>query len=76
MRQQACPSAERSAFTVGLLNALHTYKPAYVSSLQIAEEACQIEIDVLKQPIGRQDQLLVRARAPLQAKPERCGTEG
>src|SRR5450432_2675060 len=47
-----------STFTVALLNALHTYKHEYVSSQQLAEEACKIEIDVLKQPIGKQDQFI------------------
>lgn len=47
-----------SSFTVALLNALHTYKEEYVSSSQLAEEACHIEIDVLKQPIGKQDQFI------------------
>ncbi len=45
-----------SAFAVGLLNALHLYRGDRVSAGQLAEEACRIEIDVLGQPIGRQDQ--------------------
>jgi D-glycero-alpha-D-manno-heptose-7-phosphate kinase len=45
-----------SAFAVGLLNALHTYRGERVSAGQLAEEACHIEIDVLGQPIGKQDQ--------------------
>ncbi|MGH2587584.1 MAG: GHMP kinase, partial [Dehalococcoidia bacterium] len=45
-----------SAFAVGLLHALHTYRGERVSPAQLAEEACHIEIDVLKQPIGNQDQ--------------------
>ncbi|HYR89064.1 MAG TPA: GHMP kinase [Terriglobia bacterium] len=45
-----------SSFAVGLLNALHTYRGERVSALQLAQEACQIEIDVLKHPIGKQDQ--------------------
>lgn len=47
-----------SSFTVALLNALHTYKHEFVSSLQLAEEACHIEIDLLGQPIGKQDQFI------------------
>src|SRR5450432_722865 len=47
-----------STFTVALLNALHTYQHDFVSSEQLAEEACHIEIDVLKQPIGKQDQYI------------------
>lgn len=45
-----------SAFLVGLLNALHAYKREMVSSKTIAEEASQIEINLLKEPIGKQDQ--------------------
>lgn len=47
-----------SSFTVALLNALHTYKREFVSSRQLAEEACSIEIDRLKEPVGRQDQYI------------------
>jgi D-glycero-alpha-D-manno-heptose-7-phosphate kinase len=47
-----------SSFTVALLNALHTFKHDFVSSRQLAEEACHIEIDVLKEPIGKQDQYI------------------
>ena len=45
-----------SAFAVGLLNALHAFKGERVSAGQLAEEACHIEIDVLGEPIGKQDQ--------------------
>lgn len=45
-----------SSFAVGLLNALHTYKGERVSAIQLAQEACQVEIDILKHPIGKQDQ--------------------
>lgn len=47
-----------SSFTVALLNALHTFKHDFVSSKQLAEEACRIEIDLLKEPIGKQDQYI------------------
>jgi D-glycero-alpha-D-manno-heptose-7-phosphate kinase len=45
-----------SSFAVGLLNALHAYRGERVGPGQLAEEASHIEIDVLKQPIGKQDQ--------------------
>ena len=45
-----------SAFTVGLLNALYAYKGIVVSKGRLAQEACEIEIDILKEPIGKQDQ--------------------
>ena len=44
------------SFAVGLLNALHAFRGERVSAGQLAEEASYIEIDVLKQPIGKQDQ--------------------
>jgi D-glycero-alpha-D-manno-heptose-7-phosphate kinase len=45
-----------SSFAVGLLNALHAYRGERVSAGQLAEEASYIEIEVLKEPIGKQDQ--------------------
>lgn len=47
-----------SSFTVALLNALHAYKRDFVTQKQLAEEACYIEIDVLGEPIGKQDQYI------------------
>lgn len=45
-----------SSFTVGLLNALYAYKGKVVSTAKLAQEACEIEIDILGEPIGKQDQ--------------------
>ncbi len=45
-----------SSFTVGLLNLLYTHKNEIASQKQLAEEAGEIEIDILKEPIGKQDQ--------------------
>ena len=45
-----------SAFTVGLLHALHAYSGRYAAADQLAKEACAIEIDRCGEPIGRQDQ--------------------
>jgi len=45
-----------SSFTVGLLNALYAYKEKMVSKNDLAAQACEIEIDILKEPIGKQDQ--------------------
>jgi D-glycero-alpha-D-manno-heptose-7-phosphate kinase len=47
-----------SSFTVALLNALHTYQSDYVSRKELAEEACHVEIDILGEPIGKQDQYM------------------
>ena len=48
--------AGSSSFAVGLLHALHAYRGERVSPGQLAEEATHIEINVLKEPIGKQDQ--------------------
>jgi len=45
-----------SSLAVGLLNALYAYKGQIASAGKLAEQACEIEIDILKSPIGRQDQ--------------------
>lgn len=44
------------AFISCLLRALHAYKGEKVSRRQLAEEACKIEIEILKAPVGKQDQ--------------------
>ena len=45
-----------SAVTIGPLNALSSLAGNPMSSEELAKEACRIEIDVLGQPIGKQDQ--------------------
>lgn len=45
-----------SSFAVGLLNALYTYVGERLSAGELAKRACQIEINVLGHPIGKQDQ--------------------
>ncbi|PTB30334.1 GHMP kinase [Paraburkholderia caribensis] len=45
-----------SAFTVGLLHCAYAYLGVYKSKHDLAAEACEIEIDILKEPIGKQDQ--------------------
>ncbi len=45
-----------SSFAVGVLHALYSYKGTFVSKERLAREACEIEIDILKNPIGKQDQ--------------------
>ena len=51
--------ASSSALAVGTLNALHRYKGETVTPDQLAKEACHIEIEVLGQRIGIQDQYAV-----------------
>jgi len=45
-----------SALTVGLLNALFAYRGEPRNARELAELACRIEIEVLGEPIGKQDQ--------------------
>lgn len=45
-----------SAVTVGLLNALYHYIGELPTKEELAKNACKIEIDILKSPIGKQDQ--------------------
>jgi len=45
-----------SSYTVGLLNVLYEYKGLKVDKFQLANDACNIEINICKEPIGKQDQ--------------------
>jgi D-glycero-alpha-D-manno-heptose-7-phosphate kinase len=47
-----------SSYLVGLLNAMHTLLQDQATPHKLAEEACQIELEVLKKPIGKQDQYM------------------
>lgn len=47
-----------SSLTVGLLNAFYAYHGKTVPVKQLAQEACRIEIDILGEPIGKQDQYI------------------
>jgi len=47
-----------SCYIVGLLNALHHGRRDYVSLQSLAEEACHIELEILKEGIGKQDQYM------------------
>jgi D-glycero-alpha-D-manno-heptose-7-phosphate kinase len=46
------------SFTTALLKALHVLKKTLVHPSTLAEQACHIELDVLKEPIGKQDQYI------------------
>lgn len=46
------------SFTVGLLNALYTHVGKNISRKQLADLACHIEMDLLKEPVGKQDQYI------------------
>jgi D-glycero-alpha-D-manno-heptose-7-phosphate kinase len=47
-----------STVTVGALHAMYTYQGEMVSAETLAREACRIEMDILKKPIGIQDQYI------------------
>jgi D-glycero-alpha-D-manno-heptose-7-phosphate kinase len=45
-------------FTVALLKGLHSHTRRHVTNRELAEEACRLEIDQLKRPVGKQDQYI------------------
>ena len=47
-----------SCYLVGLLNALRALMQKPVPPQELAEEACEIELEILKKPIGKQDQYM------------------
>jgi len=47
-----------SSFTTALLKGLHTYRRNLIHPQELAEQACKVEIDILKEPIGKQDQYI------------------
>jgi D-glycero-alpha-D-manno-heptose-7-phosphate kinase len=47
-----------STYTVGLLHALHAFAGRHAGARRLAEEACDIELDRLRKPIGKQDQYI------------------
>jgi D-glycero-alpha-D-manno-heptose-7-phosphate kinase len=46
------------SFTTALLKALHAYQKNPIRPEALAEESCHIELDVLREPIGKQDQYI------------------
>jgi D-glycero-alpha-D-manno-heptose-7-phosphate kinase len=51
-----CGLGASSSFLVSLLNGLYAYRKEYLTLKELAECACTIEIDILGEPIGKQDQ--------------------
>jgi len=45
-----------SSVTIGLLNAFYIYQGISQTAETLAKDACEIEIDILGKPIGKQDQ--------------------
>lgn len=46
------------SFATALLKALHTYRKNIIHPRELAEQACHIEIDLLKESVGKQDQYI------------------
>jgi D-glycero-alpha-D-manno-heptose-7-phosphate kinase len=46
------------SFVTALLKALHTYQKNLIHPQELAEQACHIELDILSEPIGKQDQYI------------------
>lgn len=46
------------SFTTALLKALHAYQKDLIHPAELAEQACDIELNRLKEPIGKQDQYI------------------
>jgi D-glycero-alpha-D-manno-heptose-7-phosphate kinase len=46
------------SFTTALLKALHAHRRTLVHKEELAEQACHIELELLKEPIGKQDQYI------------------
>ena len=46
------------SFTTALLKALHTHNNSLVHPAELAAQACEIELNRLKEPIGKQDQYI------------------
>ncbi|MDR3476833.1 MAG: galactokinase [Gammaproteobacteria bacterium] len=46
------------SFTTALLKGLHTLKKNLIHPRELAEEACHIELNLLNEPIGKQDQYI------------------
>jgi len=47
-----------STFLVSVLNALHSFRGEKTTPEKLASDACKIEIDILGEPIGKQDQYI------------------
>ena len=51
-------SVRPGAFTVGVLRAIYAYRREHVTAANLAQEACEIEIERLGRPVGKQDQYI------------------
>ncbi len=63
-----------SCYLVGLLTAIRSYLRRPVPLQDIAEEACHIELDILRKPIGKQDQYMATFAGLTTLEIDRSGT--
>lgn len=73
------------SFTTALLKALHAHRKHLIHPRELAEQACHIEIEILKEEIGKQDQYIaafggltsfeLRRDGAVEAAPLRISTE-
>ncbi len=64
------------SFTTALLKSLHACRKTLVDPEHLAEEACHIELDVLKEPIGKHDQYIAAYRGSPAWSSSRATGEG
>lgn len=62
------------SFTTALIKGLHSYRHLDISKNDLAEAACEIEIGILKEPIGKQDQYISSFGGIKQFEIEKNGT--
>jgi D-glycero-alpha-D-manno-heptose-7-phosphate kinase len=62
-----------SAYTSALLKGLNSLKRRFISTQELAEEACKIEIDLIGKPIGKQDQYATAYGGIIQLEIDRLG---
>jgi D-glycero-alpha-D-manno-heptose-7-phosphate kinase len=46
------------SFTTALLKSVYSFNHMIIPNQKLAEEACEVEINILKEPIGKQDQYI------------------
>jgi D-glycero-alpha-D-manno-heptose-7-phosphate kinase len=61
------------SFTVGLLNALHVHRGEFLSPMELSEEACHLEMNILNHYSGKQDQYMAAFGGLLILEIERNG---
>lgn len=55
---EGCGLGSSSSLTVGLLNAFYAFRGVQVPAERLAAEACDIEVNILGRPMGKQDQYI------------------